>query len=245
MKAFIVAAGLGTRLRPLTDTVPKCMIDIGGKPLLWYHIRQLKYYGITDIWVNTHWLSDQVVSYFGNGAKFGVHIRYSYEKKLLGTAGALKNPRSGICKAFQKSPFLVVYGDNLTNFNYLNFIKFHRQNSAAMTIAVDHSSEPWTKGVIEAKLSGRIINLVEKPPENEIKSDLTNTGIYLCEPQVLNYIPEGFSDFAKDIIPALMAKNLPLYSYIMSGDLYLQDTGTPERYQIARGGFPSIKFPFK
>jgi NDP-sugar pyrophosphorylase family protein len=243
MKAFIVAGGLGTRLRPLTNTVPKCMIDIGGKPLLWYHIKLLKFYGITDIWINTHWLADQVKSYFGNGVKFGVHIHYSHEKELLGTSGALKNPASNITSAFKNGPFLVMYGDNFTNFNYANFIKYHTQKSSFMTIAVNHSLEPWNKGVIESTLAGRIINMVEKPPKDEVKSDLTNAGIYLCDPKVLDAIPAGFSDFAIDIIPKLITAHQPLYTYIMPE--YLHDTGSPERYAQAQADFPSLKFPFK
>jgi NDP-sugar pyrophosphorylase family protein len=242
MQAFIVAAGLGTRLRPLTDNVPKCMIDIGGRPLLWYHIQLLKFHGIKDIWVNTHWLADQVQSYFGNGSKYGVHISYSHEKELLGTSGALKNPQSGIFNSLKTGPFLIIYGDDFTNFNYSKFIEFHNARKSFMTIAVDHSAEPWTKGVIETDSSEKIIRMVEKPPKDEIKSDLTNAGIYLCQPEVLDSIPDGFSDFAKDIIPIFLSQNQPLYAYIM--DDYLQDTGTPQRYAKAREDFKTIKFPF-
>jgi len=244
MKAFIVAAGLGTRLRPLTNTVPKCIIDIGGHPLLWYHVMQLKHHGITDIWINTHWLADQVSEFFGDGSKFGVKISYSHEKELLGTSGALTNPDSEIRQAFSaEKEFLVIYGDNLTNFNYSNLIDFSRSKNCTMCIAVNHSEEPWTKGVIEIDSDSRITRMVEKPPKEEVKSDLTNAGVYFCTPPVLEAIPAGFSDFASDIIPGLMTDNNSLFAYVM--DEYLQDTGTPERYAKAQSDLPGVEFPFQ
>jgi len=243
MKAFIIAAGLGTRLRPLTNTVPKCMIDIGNHPLLWYHVMSLKTSGITDIWINTHWLADQVTSFFGDGSQFGVHISYSHEPELLGTSGAVVNPVSGIKEDLSKGPFIVSYGDNFTNFNFRSLIDFHNQKKPLLTIVVNHSDEPWTKGVIETDPSSRITRMVEKPPKEDIRSDLTNAGMYLCEPEIINHIPSGFSDFAADIFPQLISARLPLYALTMSE--YLQDTGTPQRYTKAQVDFPSLNFPFK
>lgn len=238
-----MAAGLGTRLRPLTNTVPKCMIPIGDKPLLWYHVMGLKAAGITDIWINTHWLADQVTSYFGNGSDLGVHISYSHEPELLGTSGALKNSASGITAALSQQEFLVVYGDNFTNFNYAPFLDFHASRpDSIMTIAALPTDEPWTKGVIEVDAQSRIVRMVEKPPKDEVKSDLTNAGIYICTPPVLDAIPAGVSDFGFDIIPSLLSSGQNLYAYRMSE--YLQDTGTPERYAKAQADASSLKFPF-
>jgi NDP-sugar pyrophosphorylase family protein len=241
MKAYIVAAGLGTRLRPLTYTTPKCMIDIGGRPLLWYHIMQLKYHGITDLWINTHLLPDIVTSYFDNGSRFGVQITYSFEPELLGTSGALKNPGTGITEAFSREKeFIVTYADNFTNIDYSKLIDFHHLKKSFMTIAANHSEEPWTKGVIEIDSDSKIIRMVEKPPRQEVQSDLTNAGIYLCSSEILSLIPPGNSDFAADIVPRL--KDTDLYCYVM--DEYLQDTGTPERYAKAQSDLKNIIFPF-
>jgi NDP-sugar pyrophosphorylase family protein len=243
MKAFIVAAGLGTRLRPLTNSVPKCMIDIGGHPLLWYHIMLLKHYGISEIWINTHWLADQVTGFFGDGSKFGVHLYYSHEQELLGTSGALKNPNSEISSAFSHQEFLISYGDNFTNFNYSKFLQFHSSHpNSTMSIAAFSSPEPWTQGVIEKDSTDKIIALTEKPPKDEVKSDLVNGGIYICTPKVMEIIPAGFSDFAKDIIPQLLKQQNNLYCYHLPD--YLQDTGTPERYAKAQSDFATLSFPF-
>lgn len=242
MKAFIVAAGLGTRLRPLTNQIPKCMIPFGNKPLLWYHIMQLKYHGVTEMWVNTHWLADQVVSYFGDGSQFGVKIFYSHEPELLGTSGALTNPASQISQAFKDEDFFVIYGDNFTNCDYTQFLNYHRSKPEnVLTIAVQQSPEPWTKGVIEVDSNMRITRLVEKPPKGENKSDLTSAALYICSPKVLPFIPSGFSDFAADIIPQLIANDYHLYAYKLPQ--YLEDTGTPERYAKAQADMATVVFP--
>lgn len=240
MKAVILAAGLGTRLRPLTDTMPKAMVDIAGHPLLWYHIQLLKHHGITDIWINLHWHPDKITDYFGDGSKFGVHLSYSYEKELLGTAGSLKNPLSDLASIIKQDKFLVIYGDNLTNFNLKKLISFHLQNNSFLTLGLYRSREPWTMGVVETTGQGMIKKIVEKPPKGEVTSNLVNAGIYVCEPEVINQIPDGFSDFGQHTIPLLLTMNKRLFGLETSD--YVQDTGTWQRLEKARRDVSRLHF---
>jgi NDP-sugar pyrophosphorylase family protein len=239
MKALILAAGKGTRLLPLTKDRPKVMIEFGDKPLLWYHIRLLKFYGITDIWMNTNWYPQSIYDYFGDGSKFGVHLIYSEEKELLGTAGAL-NP---LKRVFKDDQFLITQGDNLTNFNYSKLIKFHNQHHAFFSLGLFNSPEPWTQGMVETDKSGSITKLVEKPDKKDVTTDQVNAGVYVCEPGLLKLIPPGFCDFGFDVFPEIIRKKLPFYG-LSTGD-YVQDTGTHERLKKAKADLPSLKFPFK
>lgn len=232
MRALILAAGLGTRLKPLTNQLPKVMVNIAGKPLLLYHLQSLKKSGCKNIWINLHHFPDSIKSYFGDGTKFGVKITYSFEEKLLGTAGALKNPKSRIEKEFRKGRFLVVYGDNLIDFDYSKLIKFHQAKKSFLTLAVYHSDEPWTKGVIKTNQQRRVLDFIEKPAQDAIISHQVNGGIYLCQPEVLDYIPPSFSDFGCDIFPKLIKENLPLYA--LKPDYYFQDVGTQKGLEKAR-----------
>lgn len=230
-RGLLLAGGLGNRLRPLTNTIPKVMIEIGGKPLLEYHINLLRHYGITEIWINLHWLPDQITNYFGDGSKWGVDIHYSFEKELLGSAGALKNPDSNIEETFRPGPFVVDYGDNLTNYNIGKLMDFHKEKNALFTMGLYRYPEPWTMGVIEIDQQGKVLEMVEKPPKEEAKSNLVNAGVYICEPEVIDKIPAGFSDFGMDIIPGLVTAD-QVYA-LETGD-YVQDTGTFERLEKAR-----------
>ncbi|MDO8503800.1 MAG: nucleotidyltransferase family protein [bacterium] len=240
MKALILSAGPGTRLQPLIRNMPKVMVPIAKKPLLWYHIQLLKKHGIKDIWINLHWYPHSIKNYFGDGSKFGVKISYSYEKELLGTAGALKNPASGIENEFKKSAFLVVYGDNLTNFDHTRLIQFHKRRRAFATIGLYKSPDPWTMGVVEINEQGKILKFVEKPPKEAVTTNTVSAGILVCEPELLDYIPDGASDFAFDIFPKLLKLRKPLFA--LNTGSYVQDCGTPGRLAKARRDFTTGKF---
>lgn len=228
MKAMILAAGIGTRLRPLTDTTPKVMLPIEGKPLLEYHFDLLKKFGIRDIGVNLHHLPDVIRDYFGDGSRSGVNIRYSFEEELLGTAGAVKK-----LEDFFDEPFLLIYGDNLVEVDFSKLIRSHESLGGLATIAVYHHPEPWTQGILEIDENGRVKSFVEKPPRDQIKSDFANAGIYVLEPEVLQLIPpETFFDFGNDVFPLMLKKNLPIYACEIEG--YVQDIGTLERYAKAQ-----------
>jgi NDP-sugar pyrophosphorylase family protein len=229
MKAFILAAGLGTRLQSLGLDVPKVMVPVGGKPLLQHHLEMLSAQGVTDFIVNLHHLPDTVTRSFGDGSRYGVRIRYSHEPELLGTAGGVKKMEGWL----RAGTFLVVYGDNLMRFGLAPLVEFHRERRAVATIVLFESPEPSTGGVVETDAAGRVQRFVEKPAPEEAAGNLINAGIYLLEPAVLTAIPDGqFCDFGRDVFPALLARGEPVYA--TKPKAYVQDIGTPERLAQAR-----------
>src|SRR6266478_244793 len=153
MKAFILAAGLGTRLRSLGLDLPKVMVPVGGKPLLEHHVELFKRQGIHELIVNLHYLPEKITSYFGDGSKFGVRITYSPEPELLGTAGAVKKMERDLLEG----TFLVFYGDNLVRVEFAPLIEFHRTRGALATVVLFESLEPWTGGVVETDSNGRVL----------------------------------------------------------------------------------------
>jgi len=234
VKAFILAAGLGTRLRSLGLDVPKVMVPIGGKPLLQHHFELLGRQGVCEFIVNLHYLPKKITDYFGDGSRFGVKITYSYETELLGTAGAVKKMEAEL----RDGTFLVLYGDNLFRFELAPLLAFHREHSALATMALWESPEPWTGGVVETDADGRVRRFVEKPDPKEVSTNRINAGIYLLEPAVLDAIPAGqFCDFGRDVFPKLLAEGKPLYA--MKPDAYVQDIGTPERLAKAQRDYES------
>ncbi|MDO8513848.1 MAG: NDP-sugar synthase [bacterium] len=233
---MILAAGLGTRLRPLTDKIPKPMLPIGNKPLLEYQLRLLKKFGVKDCAMNLYCLPEMIMEYFGDGKKFGMTIKYSKEAELMGTAGALKK-----ISEFFDQPFFVFYGDNLTNINLDNLAKFHRKKGGLVTIALYYEEHPESKGIVEMDSDARIVSFKEKPKSEEITTNWANAGIYLCESEVIKYIPEGkFFDFGHDLFPKLLEDNQSLYGYKMTE--FLLDIGTLETYRLAQGKVDELGF---
>ncbi len=226
MKALVLAAGQGTRLRPLTLHQPKAMLPIGGTPLIGHIVALLRRHGVTDIAVNLHHCPEAIRAYLGDGRSFGVRITYSHEPELMGTAGAAKR-----LEGFLDETFFVYYGDVFTMADLTALSEFHRAKDALATVAVHTVQDPWTKGVVEwDEDSGRIERFVEKPPRGEEPSDLANTGIYVMEPQVLDYIPpDRFCDFGYDVFPALLDAGMPVYAYRIQE--YLMDIGSLEKYE--------------
>lgn len=199
MKALVLAAGVGERLRPLTDKIPKAMIDVNRIPCLERALLNLKQHGIEDVAINTHHLPEQITEYFGNGEPLGMRIMYSYEAQLLGTSGALNNFRD-----FFDEPFLVVYGDVVANFDITALVREHKRNNALMTLVLDGKRDIQGKGV--ALCDGtRVKQFIEKPSA-PVSGALINSGCYVVSPFVLDFIPQGFSDFGKNILPGLIAK---------------------------------------
>lgn len=240
MKAYILAAGLGTRLYPQTKKTPKVMLPIDDKPLLWYQVKLLSYYGISDIMINLHKNPDIVTDYFKDGKKFGVKIQYSLEKRLLGTAVTIKKARG----FFDEKTFLVFYGDNLTNYNIGKLFLFHKSKKGVATIGLYKSPEPWTQGVVIKKRDGRVTEFKEKPKKVEIRSNEVNSGIYFFESKVFDYIPDSrFSDFGHDVFPNLIQNEIV---FALNTNDYVKDIGAKDRYQKAKKDFlqRKIKFPF-
>ncbi len=226
MKALVLAAGAGTRLRPLTDTCPKPMLPIAGKPLLERTMHWLAAAGVTEAALNLHHLPDVVRSGLGDGSRFGIRIAYNQETELLGTAGAIYG-----FPGFFDQPFLVIYGDLLMDLDLADLIQFHQERSAIMTLALKRTNTPQSQGMIEVDPQGRVLRFVEKPAIWDA-GDTANAGVYVCEPDVIAHIPLGFSDFGHDIIPALLRDQQPVYGRPLKG--YLLDIGTPAAYAQAQ-----------
>jgi mannose-1-phosphate guanylyltransferase len=211
-KAMLLAAGKGTRLRPLTETVPKCMVEVAGKPLLEHNVEWLGKFGVTHLVINLHYMPEAVTSHFGDGGKWGLNITYSHEEELLGTAGAVKKAAS-----IFDSAFFVWYGDNLSTCRLDRLWQFHQAKGGISTIALHHRDDPTQSGIVGVGEGGRIDRFLEKPRPDEVFSHWVSAGILVLEPRVLEMIPsEGASDFGRDIFPALLKKGDAIYGYRMS-----------------------------
>ena len=227
MKALILAAGEGTRLRPLTLDRPKPMLRVGGRPILDHLVDLLRRHGVTEIAINLHYKPEVIVDYFGDGARSGVSITYSPEAELLGSAGAVKRLAS-----FWTETFLVVYGDVLTNLDLTALVAQHRSSGAQVTVALYEVEEPTRCGIVDLTDDGRIVRFVEKPAPEAVFSNLANAGVYVVEPEVLRHIPTNQPfDFGRDLFPVLLEAGVPLSGQRAVG--YVLDIGSPERYQQA------------
>ncbi len=224
MKAFILAAGAGTRLRPLTYECPKPMISLLNKPVIEHTINNLKKHNIDSIVMNLHTLPQMITDYFGNGSKFGIDINYSLEENLLGTAGGLKK-----CKKFFDSTFVVMSGDGLSNIDLTAAVAFHKKKKSLATMVLKKIETKFAYGITLTDRFNKIVNFVEKPSWGSVFSDTVNTGIYIFEPEIFRYIPDGFYDFGKDLWPKLLKLKKNIYAYLMNG--YWTDIGNIEEYK--------------
>jgi len=220
MKALVLAAGIGSRLK-LKD-IPKPMYEIDGKPILEHNILLLKKYNILDICVTVHHKGEVIKNYFGDGSRFGVNIKYSFEEKLLGTSGALR----AVNWFLDDKPFFVVYGDNYTNINLGEMLQFHKSNKPIATIALFDKNKSLNSdiagGVIAIDKDNRIISFTEG--KGRQSSGYVNAGVYVLEPQILDMIPEQHSDFGKDVFPKLLDRNLLLKGYLTDSFVLAIDT---------------------
>ncbi len=225
-KAVIMAGGFGTRLRPITCTIPKPMVPIVNKPMMEHIIELLKRHGLNDILSVLFFQPDQITSYFGDGDALGVKMSYVGATDDLGTAGCV-----GFSREHLKEPFVVISGDVLTDFDLKKAIEFHESKKAMITIILTRVDNPLQFGVVITEKDGRISRFLEKPSWGEVFSDTVNTGIYIIDPEALNYIPKGKEfDFSKDLFPLLLKNNLPLYGYIADG--YWKDIGDLGEYLL-------------
>jgi NDP-sugar pyrophosphorylase family protein len=225
MKALILAAGLGTRLGALTLDRPKPMLPVGGRPLLEHTVGLLRTHGVREIAMNVHYFPEVITSYFGDGAADGVRIVYSREDVLLGTAGAARK-----LAPFLDEPFVVVYGDVLTDEDLTDLMAWHRSTGAALTLTLYRVEDPTRVGIVEVYGTGRVLRFKEKPSRDAVFSDLANTGILIVEPSVLRSLPaDTYLDFGQHILPRLLTEGAPVYARLADG--YVLDIGGPERYQ--------------
>jgi len=225
MKAMILAAGEGTRLRPFTYKRPKPMFPLMDKPVLEHIINYLKSYGFDDLALNLNYYPEMIQEYFQEGRQQGVRLRYSVEKTLLGTAGGVKKLES-----FFDSTFVVIGGDDITDLNLGEVLAFHRRTGALATIAIIPVKDTSHYGVVVTDEQGKIVSFQEKPKPEEAKSNLANTGIYIFEPEIFKYIPDGLAyDFGKQVFPQLVKLGLPFYARQVTG--YWSDIGNLKEYR--------------
>ncbi|WP_461247498.1 sugar phosphate nucleotidyltransferase, partial [Treponema sp. R6D11] len=227
MKAIIMAGGEGTRLRPLTSTRPKPMVNFMGKPMLEHIIDLLKKHGINEIYITLAYMPEKIMDYFGDGREFGVQIKYFTEEIPLGTAGSVKQAASGL-----NEDFLVISGDCLTDCNLTELITFHKNRQAVATISLSRSAEPLEYGVVVADENNKITRLLEKPDWVDVISDSINTGIYVLNTAIFQEFENKQNfDFSKDVFPRLIEADAPIYA--MHQDNYWCDIGDLKTYMQA------------
>ena len=221
MKAMILAAGRGTRVRPITNDIPKPMIPLLQKPVLESIIEHLKKNGITQIIINTSYLSNQIEHYFGNGSRFGVQIAYSFEgekiegelvPKALGSAGGMKKIQD--TTHFFDDTFLVLCADALIDLDIRKVIKTHKEKKSLVTIALKNvpKNDVTKYGIVQLDSSDKILSFQEKPKKEEALSTLANTGIYIFEPEIFQHIPSGTEyDIGGELLPDIVNKKLNIY----------------------------------
>ncbi len=229
MRAVLMAGGSGTRLRPLTCDLPKPMVPILNRPISEHIINLLKRHGINEVIATLYYLPDIMRDYFQDGSNFGVQMTYAVEEEqALGTAGCVKN-----VSELLDETFLVISGDGITDFDLQKAIRFHKEKKSKATLVLTRVPNPIEFGVVITDKDDKIIRFLEKPSSSEIFSDTINTGTYILEPEVLDYLPENEeSDFSKDLFPTLLEKGEPMYGYVAEG--YWCDVGHLEAYRQAQ-----------
>lgn len=228
MKAMILAAGVGSRLDPLTRNVPKPMVPIVNKPVMEHIVELLAKNGIQEIMINLHYLGDQIQSYFGDGRKWGVKIHYSPEEQLWGDAGSVKRCES----FFDEDTFLVVGGDDLAAVDLRRLIRFHEDKKAMATIALTLVDDPSEYGIALLNDRGRITRFLEKPKGEVMFSNSANMGVYVLDHHVFELIPKGVQyGFGNNLFPLLLEHKTRFYGYLTSS--YWKDVGNLKQYQEA------------
>ncbi|RJR17847.1 MAG: nucleotidyltransferase family protein [Nitrospiraceae bacterium] len=219
MKAFLLAAGKGTRLQPLTFHTPKCLVPICGRPLLEYWFDLFEIYGINDILINTSHLSEKVQEYI-NGHSRGFNLTLTYEETLLGSGGTIKKNQDFVAG---EDSFYIFYADNLTNIRLNNMMRFHKKNNHDFTLAVFRVLNPRECGVVEMDEHSTIVSFIEKPEKPA--SDLAFAGIILSSSNLVDYFPDrDIFDLGHDVLPRIVGH---ASGYVIED--YLLDIGTPEK----------------
>lgn len=216
----MLAAGLGTRLRPLTEDKPKCLVPLGGRPLIDWTLRWLKGHRVTECMINLHYYPEKVKSFVGDGLQYGLRVNYSYEAELLGTAGAVKKVAS-----FFDEPFFVIYSDNFSQWDLRKLNEEYETHQAMATVAVHWREDVTQSGMVEMDLENRIKRLVEKPKPEEVTSHYVNAGFYYLHPRAFDYIPEdAFCDFGHHVFPKMLQAGEKIYAVKMEDPIIGIDT---------------------
>lgn len=229
MKAVVMAGGEGTRLRPMTSSMPKPLLPVANRPIMEHVLRLLKRHGLSETVVTVQFLASLVKNYFGDGEELGMELTYANEEKPLGTAGSVKNAE----EALKDDAFLVISGDALTDFDLTDLIAFHKEKGALVTVCLTRVPNPLEFGITIVDEEGKVERFLEKPTWGQVFSDTVNTGIYVMEPEVFDYVEADTSvDWSGDVFPQLMKEGKPIYGYIAEG--YWEDVGTHESYVKAQ-----------
>lgn len=243
MKAMILAAGKGTRVRPITHTTPKPMIPILQKPVMEFLLELLRQHGFDEIMVNVSHLAEEIENYFRDGQRFGVQIAYSFEGRIedgeligdaLGSAGGLKRIQD--FQSFFDDTFVVLCGDALIDLDLTEAVRRHRQKGAMASLITKRvpRDQVSSYGVVVTDADGRVRSFQEKPPVEEAASDMINTGIYIFEPEVLDFIPSGEPfDIGADLFPKLVAAGASFYALPMEFE-WVDIGKVPDYWQAIR-----------
>lgn len=230
-----MAAGYGTRLEPLTLSIPKPMMPVCNTPIMEHNLRILKEQGFIEAAANLHYYPKQIQEYFGHGEDFGIGLKYSFEEKLLGTAGGVRK----MLDLFpgNRETSLIISSDALTDIDLKQAVSFHKEKKSLFTLLLYPVEDVEHFGVVITDKNNRITFFQEKPKKEEARSNLVNTGIYIVEPEVLEMIPENtFYDFAKNLFPILLQKQLPFFGIQVKG--YWSDIGTLS--QLKQANFDTL-----
>jgi mannose-1-phosphate guanylyltransferase len=224
----MLVGGFGTRLRPLTITIPKPMLPLVNRPFLEIELLHLKQYGVDDVVLSTGYLPAIFDEYFGDGSKLGMNLVRVAEDKPLGTCGAIKN----VAEHLGREPVIVCNGDILTDLDVDALVKYHKEKGAAVTITLTPVEDPTAYGLVPLDEEGRIIEFLEKPSWDQVVTNLINAGTYVLDPRVLDQVPPGENySFERQLFPDLLAQGEPMYGF--PSDCYWLDLGTPEKYLAA------------
>src|SRR4051794_6374537 len=229
MKAVVMAGGEGTRLRPMTSSMPKPLLPVVNKPIMEHVLRLLQRHGVSETVVTVAFLASLVRNYFGDGEDLGMTLHYATEDTPLGTAGSVKNAED----LLKDDTFLVISGDALTDFDLTDLVKFHHDKGALVTVCLARVPDPLEFGITIVDDDGRVQRFLEKPTWGQVFSDTVNTGIYVMEPEVFEHVAAGEPvDWSSDVFPTLLEAGLPIYGYVAEG--YWEDVGTQESYVRAQ-----------
>jgi NDP-sugar pyrophosphorylase family protein len=226
-QAVILSAGFGTRLRPLTDNIPKVMLPLGGKPLLEHHIEQLKKHGIREFFINLHYLPEKITDYFGDGSKWGVKINYSYEPEILGTAGGVKNFDGKL-----RGDFFVIYGDVFSLIDYEKMIDaFYRRPKIAAMEVIGDNDHPYDSDLVEIDDDFRFLKIHPKPhKELPKKYKAMRAAAFIFNERIMRHIPAGtYYEIDRQLLPDLLSRGEKIYGY--ECEEFIKDIGTMERYR--------------
>jgi mannose-1-phosphate guanylyltransferase/mannose-1-phosphate guanylyltransferase/phosphomannomutase len=229
-----MAAGLGTRLRPLTLQVPKPLAPVLNRPIMEHIVALVRRHGMTQLVANLSHLPDAIRAHFGDGSRFGVELSFEFEEELLGTAGGVRNVADFLTA---DGDFFVMAGDALTDIDISAMRRFHDSHDGIGTLAVKRVRDTTQYGVVIHDGDGRVQGFQEKPPASEALSDLASCMIYMFRPQLFDYFPDAdVVDFALDVFPALLEHDVPFYVHEI--DAYWNDVGN--LHEFLQGNFDAL-----